>query len=74
METDNLSKKWLYLRRILERSGPFDSDAFLASPDNLDFLNNTCKILVIGNLHKTLQCFYNNSLNNQLIRCWWFRL
>lgn len=48
METDHSSKKWLYLRRILERSGPFDSEAFTASPDTLEFLSNTCKILIIG--------------------------
>lgn len=50
METDNLSKKWLYLRRILERSGPFDSESFSPSSENLDFLNNICKVLVIGRL------------------------
>lgn len=48
MEGDNLSKKWGYLRKILERSGPFDSEAFTPSPDTLEFLNNTCKILIIG--------------------------
>ena len=49
METEsNLSKKWLYLRRILERSGPFDSESFTPSSDTLEFLNNTCKILIIG--------------------------
>lgn len=48
MENDNLSKKWGYLRKILERSGPFDSEAFAPSTDTLEFLNNTCKILIIG--------------------------
>lgn len=47
-ETMNLSKKWNYLRKILERSGPFQQESFDPNPEILDFLNNTCKILVIG--------------------------
>lgn len=52
VETANLSKKWNYLRKILERSGPFQQEAFVPSADILDFLNNTCKILVIGKNYK----------------------
>jgi hypothetical protein len=48
MENDNLSKKWGYLRKILERSGPFDSESFTPSTEILEFLNNTCKVLIIG--------------------------
>lgn len=48
MESEHLSKKWSNLRRILERSGPFCHPNFTASSDNLEFLMNTCKILVIG--------------------------
>ncbi|XP_075160579.1 ubiquitin-like activating enzyme 3 [Haematobia irritans] len=42
------SKKWHSLRHILERDGPFCKADFTASSDNLEFLLNTCKILVIG--------------------------
>lgn len=51
-ETLNL-KKWGHLRKILERAGPYDTENFTASPDNLEFLMNSCKILVIG---KFLKC------------------
>lgn len=45
------SKRWHSLRHILERSGPFCKSEFTPSPDNLEFLQNTCKILVIGILN-----------------------
>ncbi|KAL1373463.1 hypothetical protein pipiens_018644 [Culex pipiens pipiens] len=41
-------KRWNHLRKILERSGPFCPPNFTASTETLDFLLNTCKILVIG--------------------------
>lgn len=47
-QTDHLSKRWIHIRRILERSGPFCSPGFSASPENLEFIMKTCKILVIG--------------------------
>lgn len=47
-QSDHLSKRWIHMRRILERSGPFCSPNFVASPENLEFLMKTCKILVIG--------------------------
>jgi hypothetical protein len=53
VETESLGKKWNYLKKILERSGPFDTEMFAPSPETLDFLNNTCKILVIGELRKS---------------------
>lgn len=49
MEIDSL-KKYGHLRKILERSGPFDTENFTPSPDNLAFLRNDCRILVIGEL------------------------
>lgn len=51
-EGDHTNKKWGHLRKILERSGPFDTENFEASTNNLEFLMNDCKILVIG---KTIQ-------------------
>uniref|UniRef100_A0A182YFM3 NEDD8-activating enzyme E1 catalytic subunit n=2 Tax=Anopheles stephensi TaxID=30069 RepID=A0A182YFM3_ANOST len=45
---DHLSKRWNHLRKILERSGPFCHPNFTASSETLEFLLNTCKILVIG--------------------------
>ncbi|KAJ6628655.1 Nedd8-activating enzyme E1 catalytic subunit [Pseudolycoriella hygida] len=47
-QNDHLSKKWIHLRRILERPGPFCSPSFVASEQHLEFLMKTCKILVIG--------------------------
>jgi hypothetical protein len=47
---DHLSKRWGNLRRILERNGPFCHPNFTASPDILEFLMTSCKILVIGEL------------------------
>lgn len=48
MDPEYLSKKWSHLRRILERSGPFCHPNFTASELNLQFLMDTCKVLVIG--------------------------
>ncbi|KAH8275385.1 nedd8-activating enzyme E1 catalytic subunit [Drosophila bipectinata] len=42
------NKRWNGLRNILEREGPFCKDDFSASPDNLEFLQTNCKLLVIG--------------------------
>jgi NEDD8-activating enzyme E1 len=49
---DHTNKKWGHLRKILERSGPFDTENFSPSPDILEFLMNDCKILVIGEENK----------------------
>jgi len=40
--------RWMHLRKILERKGPLTPTAFEPSPDRLDFLSETCKLLVIG--------------------------
>ncbi|KAH8400687.1 hypothetical protein KR009_000323 [Drosophila setifemur] len=42
------SKRWNALRNILEREGPFCKDDFSASPDNLEFLQTKCQVLIIG--------------------------
>lgn len=55
MSEDHTNKKWGHLKRILERNGPFDTENFEASPSNLDFLMNDCKILVIGKKHSILR-------------------
>uniref|UniRef100_A0A1B6GJQ5 NEDD8-activating enzyme E1 catalytic subunit n=1 Tax=Cuerna arida TaxID=1464854 RepID=A0A1B6GJQ5_9HEMI len=39
---------WSSLRKVLERSGPFCHPDFEPSTDNLKFVMNTCKLLVIG--------------------------
>lgn len=44
----HLAKRWSHLRRVLERSGPYCGHEFTASVDTLEFLMQTCKILVIG--------------------------
>lgn len=43
-----LSKRWVHVRRILERSGPFCSPDFTPSTEALEFIMSSCKILVIG--------------------------
>lgn len=58
-EADHTSKKWGHLRKILERNGPFDTENFAPSPDNLAFLMSDCKILVIGKKIK-VRSFLNN--------------
>lgn len=45
---DSTSKRWGHLRKILERSGPFDTENFQPSSDILEFMMSDCKILVIG--------------------------
>ncbi|KAF7268248.1 hypothetical protein GWI33_018610 [Rhynchophorus ferrugineus] len=41
-------RRWIHLRKILERPGPFSHPEFEPSSDVLDFILNTCKILIIG--------------------------
>ncbi|PNF26642.1 NEDD8-activating enzyme E1 catalytic subunit [Cryptotermes secundus] len=45
---DNLQYRWCHLRKVLERTGPFCHPDFEPSPDNLNFLMESCKLLVIG--------------------------
>lgn len=47
-QSDSIGKKWVHIRNILERQGPFCSPSFTPSTDGLDFIMNTCSILVIG--------------------------
>ena len=42
------NKRWCHLRKVLERSGPFCHPDFEPSPQLINFLTDTCKILVIG--------------------------
>lgn len=45
---DSQQKRWGHLRKILERPGPFCHPEFAPSPEILDFVMSTCKVLVIG--------------------------
>lgn len=45
---DHLQKRWLNIRKVLERSGPFCHPDFEPSADILEFLMSACKVLVIG--------------------------
>ena len=44
----NWNGRWTHLRKILERKGPLTPSAFNPAPEILDFLLESCKILVIG--------------------------
>lgn len=76
-EADHNSKRWGHLRKILERSGPFDTENFTPSPDNLTFLMNDCKILVIGKIRfvhlgvRPDQAILENALTHEIA---WFLL
>lgn len=48
MDTADWPGRWGHIRKILECNGPFAHPDFEPSPDNLVFLKETCKILVIG--------------------------
>lgn len=45
---DNLQRRWSHLRKVLERSGPFCHPDFEPSPETLNFIMTSFKILVIG--------------------------
>uniref|UniRef100_A0A1B6CKV5 NEDD8-activating enzyme E1 catalytic subunit n=1 Tax=Clastoptera arizonana TaxID=38151 RepID=A0A1B6CKV5_9HEMI len=45
---DNLQRRWSHLKKVLERSGPFCHPDFEPSPETLNFIMTSCKILVIG--------------------------
>lgn len=77
MESENLGKKWNYLKKILERSGPFDTEIFMPSSDSLEFLHTTCKILVIGKFIISQSCNQNWKFvmtSHNFFRCWRIRL
>jgi len=40
--------RWTHIRKLLERSSPFCHPDFQASTENLDFIMNNCKVLVVG--------------------------
>ncbi|KAK6644434.1 NEDD8-activating protein uba3 [Polyplax serrata] len=44
----SVNRRWSYLQKILSRSGPFCHPQFEPTPENLEFLQESCKILVIG--------------------------
>lgn len=54
MEVDTIEdsqspqRKWSNLRKILEKPGPFCHPDFTPGSETLEFLQNCCKILVIG--------------------------
>lgn len=72
-ETDHANKKWGHLRKILERSGPFDTENFEPSKDILEFLMTDCKILVIGK-QTLIYLMINKSKFPRTNRCWWLGL
>ncbi|GAB0100855.1 Nedd8-activating enzyme E1 catalytic subunit [Sergentomyia squamirostris] len=45
---DHLHRRWNHIRRILEVTGPFCHPGFTASEATMEFIMNSCKILVIG--------------------------
>lgn len=45
---ESSQKKWTHLKKVLERPGPFSHPEFEPSPDILDFILSSCKILIIG--------------------------
>lgn len=46
--SDDYPSRWLHLQKVLERSGPFAHPDFEPSPDILEFMTESCKILVVG--------------------------
>lgn len=47
-QSDAINKRWIHIRKILERPGPFCTPNFTPSSETLEFLMKDCKILVIG--------------------------
>lgn len=47
-DTGDWNGRWKHIRKLLERPGPFAHPDFEGSPDILDFMLSTCKLLVIG--------------------------
>uniref|UniRef100_A0A8C0G616 NEDD8-activating enzyme E1 catalytic subunit n=1 Tax=Chelonoidis abingdonii TaxID=106734 RepID=A0A8C0G616_CHEAB len=47
-DTGDWEGRWNHVKKFLERSGPFTHPDFEPSTQPLDFLLNTCKVLVIG--------------------------
>lgn len=47
-ESTNITRRWCHLQKILGRSGPFCHPQFEPSSENLAFIQEKCRILVIG--------------------------
>ncbi|XP_060526705.1 NEDD8-activating enzyme E1 catalytic subunit isoform X2 [Cylas formicarius] len=45
---ESSQKRWTHLKKVLERPGPFSHPEFEPSPDILDFILSSCKVLIIG--------------------------
>ncbi|XP_074861674.1 NEDD8-activating enzyme E1 catalytic subunit isoform X3 [Carettochelys insculpta] len=64
-DTGDWEGRWNHVKKFLERSGPFTHPDFEPGTQPLDFLLNTCKVLVIGagglgcELLKNLMSFLN---------------
>ena len=43
-----MSGRWCHLKKLLERNSPFVHPEFEPSPEILPFIQNFCKVLVIG--------------------------
>lgn len=48
MGSDHTHRRWSNLRKVLERSGPFCRPDFEPCPEILRFLQEDCKVLVVG--------------------------
>ncbi|CAH0702946.1 unnamed protein product [Spodoptera exigua] len=46
--SDNQQRRWHHIRKLLERSGPFCHPDFEPSPEILDFIMDSCKVLIVG--------------------------
>ncbi|CAF4812790.1 unnamed protein product [Pieris macdunnoughi] len=46
--SDYQQKRWHNIRKLLERSGPFCHPDFEPSAEILDFIMNSCKVLIVG--------------------------
>lgn len=62
MENDHTHRKWTYLRKVLERSGPFCRPDFEPSPEILKNLLQMIKVLVIGAGGLGCECLKNLAL------------
>uniref|UniRef100_A0AAA9SPR5 NEDD8-activating enzyme E1 catalytic subunit n=4 Tax=Pecora TaxID=35500 RepID=A0AAA9SPR5_BOVIN len=47
-DTGDWEGRWNHVKKFLERSGPFTHPDFEPSTESLQFLLDTCKVLVIG--------------------------
>nr|XP_032512717.1 NEDD8-activating enzyme E1 catalytic subunit [Danaus plexippus plexippus] len=48
VKSDYQQRRWHNVRKVLERSGPFCHPDFEPSAEILDFIMNSCKVLVVG--------------------------